>query len=132
MTQTGGRWQRSALPRKLRMEFAGAIYHAMNRGDRRKPIFRDDRDRNCFRETLGQSCAQTDWPVHALCLMENHFPLVVETPKGNLITGRKCFPGTDTARFNRRHKLLGHRFSGRYQALLVDAASPGCFRTVGA
>jgi hypothetical protein len=55
---------------------------------------------------------------------------VVETPKGNLVAGMKWFLGTYTARFNRRHKLFGHLFSGRYKALLVDAASPGYFRTV--
>jgi REP element-mobilizing transposase RayT len=118
------------MPRKLRIEFEGAIYHVMNRGDRREPIFRDDRDRKCFLETLGEVCAKTDWQVHALCLMENHFHLVVETPKGNLVAGMKWFLGTYTARFNRRHKLFGHLFSGRYKALLVDAASPGYFRTV--
>jgi REP element-mobilizing transposase RayT len=118
------------MPRKLRIEYPGAIYHVMNRGDRREPIFRDDADRQRFLETLGEACAKTDWQVHALCLMENHFHLVVETPKGNLVAGMKWFLGTYTARFNRRHKLFGHVFSGRYQALVVDGASPGYFRTV--
>jgi REP element-mobilizing transposase RayT len=102
----------------------------MNRGDRREPIFRDDVDRKRFLETLGEACAKTDWQVQALCLMGNHFHLVVETPKGNLVAGMKWFLGTYTARFNRRHKLFGHLFSGRYKALVVDAASPGYFRTV--
>jgi hypothetical protein len=62
--------------------------------------------------------------------MENHFHLVVETPKGNLVAGMKWFLGTYTARFNRRHQLCGHLFSGRYKAVVVDAASPGYFRTV--
>ncbi|HOA61435.1 MAG: hypothetical protein KA191_12430 [Verrucomicrobia bacterium] len=101
-----------------------------NRGDRREPIFRDDRDRHCFLETLGQACAKTAWPVHALGLMANDFPLVVATPKGNLVTGMKWFLGTYAARFNRRHQFFGHRFGGRYKALLVDAVSPGCLRTV--
>jgi len=118
------------MPRALRLEYAGAIYHVMNRGDRREPIFRDDLDREIFLQTLGEACAKTDWHVHALCLMGNHFHLVVETPKGNLVAGMKWFLGTYTGRFNRRHKLFGHLFSGRYQALLVDATSPGYFRTV--
>ena len=118
------------MPRKLRIEYDGAIYHVMNRGDRREPIFRDDADRKRFLETLGEACAKTDWQVHALCLMRNHFHLVVETPKGNLVAGMKWFLGTYTARFNRRHKLCGHLFSGRYKALVVDAASPGYLQTV--
>ena len=118
------------MPRKLRIEYEGAIYHVMNRGDRREPIFRDGADRKRFLETLEECCTKTDWQVHALCLMVNHFHLVVETPKANLVAGMKWFLGTYTARFNRRHKLFGHLFSGRYKALVVDAASPGYFRTV--
>ena len=118
------------MPRALRIEYEGAIYHVLNRGDRREPIFRDDADRKRFLETLGETCAKTDWQVHALCLMGNHFHLVVETPQGNLVAGMKWFLGTYTARFNRRHKVFGHLFSGRYKALVVDAASPGYFRTV--
>ena len=79
---------------------------------------------------MGECCTNTDWQGNALCLMGNHFHLVVETPKGNLGAGMKWMLGTYTARFNRRHQLCGHLFAGRYKALLVDAASPGYFRTV--
>src|SRR2546427_707368 len=94
----------AGMARKLRVEYEGAIYHLMNRGDRREPIFGDDVDRELFLETLGQACAKTDWQVHAYCLMENHFHLVVETPRANLVAGMKWFLGTYTARFNRRNK----------------------------
>ena len=79
------------MARKLRLEYEGAIYHVMNRGDRREAIFKDDKDRERFLETLAECCIKTDWQVHALCLMSNHFHLVVETPKGNLVAGMKCF-----------------------------------------
>jgi putative transposase len=118
------------MPRKLRVEYEGAIYHVMNRGDRREPIFKDDRDREVFLETLGQCCAKTDWQVHAYCLMSNHFHLVMETPKANLVAGMKWFLGTYTGRFNRRHKLFGHLFSGRYKSLVVDGSGNGYLRTV--
>ena len=108
------------MARKLRLEYPGAIYHVMNRGDRREPIFQDDRDRTRFLETLGEACAKADWQVHAYCLMTNHFHLVLETPQGNLVAGMKWFLGTYTSRFNRRHKLFGHLFSGRYKSLIVD------------
>ena len=94
----------------------------MSRGDRREPIFKDDADRKRFLETLGECCGKTDWQVHALCLMSNHFHLVVETPKANLVAGMKWFLGTYTGRFNRRHKLFGHLFSGRYKSLIVDGS----------
>ena len=73
------------LARKLRVQYAGPIYHVMNRGDRREPIFKDDADRHRWVETLGEGCARTDWQVHAYCLMSNHFHLVLETPKANLV-----------------------------------------------
>ena len=118
------------MPRKLRVEYEGAIYHVMNRGDRREPIFKDETDREQFVRTLGECCAKTDWQVHALCLMGNHFHLVIETPKANLVAGMKWLLGTYTARFNRRHRLCGHLFSGRYKSLIVDSSGDGYLRTV--
>lgn len=117
------------MARKLRVQYPGAIYHVMNRGDRREPIFNDDHDRLRFLETLGEACAKTGWRVHAHCLMPNHFHLVVETPLANLVAGMKWFLGTYTSRFNRKHQLFGHLFSGRYKALVVDGAN-GYLRTV--
>ena len=62
--------------------------------------------------------------------MANHFHLVVETPQANLVAGMKWFLGTSTGRFNRRHKLFGHLFSGRYQAMIVDGSGTGHLKTV--
>src|SRR5215470_4676031 len=118
------------MARKLRLQHPGAIYHAMNRGDRREPIFNDDKDRVLFMETLGEACQKTDWQVHAWCLMSNHFHLVIETPRANLVDGMKWFLGTYTSRFNRRHKYSGHLFSGRYKSLFVDGSGNGYLKSV--
>jgi REP element-mobilizing transposase RayT len=118
------------MARKLRVQYPGAIYHVMNRGDRREPIFKDDQDHRRFLETLGEACGKTGWQVHAYCLMLNHFHLVLETPNANLVAGMKWFLGTYTSRFNRRHKLFGHLFSGRYKSLIVDGSGDGYLRTV--
>src|ERR1700722_436858 len=118
------------MARKLRVEYPGAIYHVMNRGDRREPIFRTDQDRKLFLDTLGESCQKTGWQVHALCLMPNHFHLVVETPNANLVAGMKWLLGTYTARFKRHHRLFGHLFSGRYKSLIVDGSGTGYLKTV--
>ena len=53
------------MPRKLRIQYEGAIYHLMNRGDRREPIFIDDQDRRTFLDTLSAACEKTGWQVHA-------------------------------------------------------------------
>jgi len=72
------------MARKLRVQYPGAIYHAMNRGDRREPISTDDDDRQLYLATLGEACEKTDWQIHAWCLMNNHFHLVIETPAEGL------------------------------------------------
>ena len=118
------------MARKLRVQYPGAIYHIMNRGDRREVIFLDDVDRRCFLQTLSEACEKTRWQVHAYCLMGNHFHLVVETPQPNLVDGMKWLLGTYTNRYNRRHKEFGHVFSGRYKALIVDGSGNGYLRTV--
>ena len=117
------------MPRKLRLQYPGAIYHLMNRGDRREKIFEDDQDRHSFLKNLGQACEKTGWQVHAYCLMSTHFHLVVETPQPNLVAGMKWLLGTYTIRFNRRHKEFGHLLSGRYEALIVDGSGNGYLKT---
>jgi REP element-mobilizing transposase RayT len=117
------------VPRQLRIEYEGAIYHLLSRGDRREDIFWDDVDRQSFLELLERTCDRTAWEVHAYCLMRNHFHLVAETPRANLVAGMKWLLGTYTMRFNRRHRLSGHLFAGRYKSLLIDETDPLYLRT---
>src|SRR5436190_10209924 len=118
------------MARKMRVQYPGAVYHIMSRGDHRESIFEDDQDRELFLATLGEACAKTQWQMHAFCLIFNHFHLVVETPQPNLVDGMKWFLGTYTSRFNRRHKLFGHLFSGRYKTLFVDGSGNGYLKSV--
>jgi putative transposase len=118
------------MPRKLRLEYPGAIYHVVNRGDRREDIFKDDLDRQKFLSTLEEACQKTAWQVHAYCLMRNHFHLVIQTPQANLVVGMKWLLGVYTKRFNIRHKFCGHVFAGRYKALIVDGSGDGYLRSV--
>ena len=126
----GDCWQSYPMPRALRIEYAAAIYHVMNRGNQRQDIFRDAADRQRFLAALGEVCGKTGWQLHAYCLMRNHFHLVVETPSANLVSGMKWLLGVYTKRFNIRHKTCGHLFAGRYQALVVDGSGNGYLRTV--
>jgi putative transposase len=118
------------MARQLRVEYPGAIYHVMSRGDHWERIFRDDADRRTFLEAMTRAGEKTGWQVHAYCLMPDHFHLVVETPRGNLVAGMKWLLGTYTGQFNRRHDECGHLFSGRYKSLLVDGTGNGYLRTV--
>ena len=108
------------MARKARVEFEGAVYHVLDRGDRREPIFKDDADRCRFLETLGEVCQRTGWRVHAYVLMSNHYHFLLETPEANLVAGMRWFQTTWTMRFNARHRLSGHLFQGRYKSVVVD------------
>src|SRR5947209_13694518 len=116
------------MPRKLRIEYPGAIYHVMSRGNRRQDIFLDDVDRHGFLKKLAEACQKTAWEVHAFCLMSNHYHLVLETPNGNLVGGMAWLQSTYTIRLNHRHKLIGHVLSGRYKAQLVEGSDNGYLR----
>jgi len=72
------------MSRPLRIEFAGALYHVTSRGDGREVIFLDDEDRHLFLDILLGVIQDLNWAIHAYCLMDNHYHLLIETPEGNL------------------------------------------------
>jgi REP element-mobilizing transposase RayT len=111
------------MTRPLRLEFPGALYHVTARGDRKVDIYLDDTDRLVWLQTLAEVCSQTDFVVFAFCLMRNHYHVLLETINGNLAKGMRQLNGVYSQYFNRRHKLVGHVFQGRYQALLVQDES---------
>jgi REP element-mobilizing transposase RayT len=116
------------MARKPRVEFEGATYHVMCRGNRQAPIFKDDRDHEIFLDTLNEVSERNGWLIHAFVPMGNHYHLLLETPEPNLVDGMRWFQSTYTQRFNARHKEWGHLFQGRYKALPVDRGE--YFRTV--
>lgn len=69
------------MPRKMRVQVPGGIYHVMSRGDQRDDIFFDDADRHDFIKTLAEVCQKADWQVHAFCLMRNHYHLGRRDPE---------------------------------------------------
>jgi len=54
------------MPRAMRVEYPGAIYHVMDRGDRREDVFANDVDRQDFLKTLAEACQKTAWQAHAI------------------------------------------------------------------
>jgi REP element-mobilizing transposase RayT len=111
------------MARPLRIEFAGALYHVTARGDRQENIFVTDADRISFLEILKQVVERFNWLVHAYCLMDNHYHLLVETPDGNLGQGMRQLNGVFTQTSNRNHNRVGHVFQGRYKAILIQKDS---------
>lgn len=118
------------MARPIRIEYAGAAYHVMARGNQGRAIFADDHDRRRWLGTLEESCDKTGWRIHAWVMMTNHYHLLLETPEANLVAGMKWFQGTYTQRYNSRHEVFGHLFQGRYKALVVDRAEGNYFGVV--
>ncbi len=108
------------MARPLRLEFSGALYHVTSRGDRQEDIFLCDEDRQDWLDVLETVCDRFNWVVHAFCQMTNHYHLLLETVDGNLSKGMRQMNGLYTQRFNRRHRMVGHLFQGRYKAILVQ------------
>jgi REP element-mobilizing transposase RayT len=108
------------MGRPLRLEFEGAFYHIVSRGNAKQAIFLADDDRRLFLGTLGRVTKRHNWILHAYCLMENHFHLLVETPDGNLSRGMHNLNGIYCRAYNSRHNRVGHLFQGRFHAALID------------
>ena len=108
------------MARPLRIEFPGAHYHVMSRGNDRRPIARDDADREKWIDWLRRAVETYGWRLHAFVLMGNHHHLFVETPEPNLSAGMQFLNGSYTSYFNRRHRRVGHLLQGRFKAQLVE------------
>jgi putative transposase len=72
------------MARPLRIEYPGAFYHVMNRGNTGMAIFKSERDREKFLEYVGRAVKRYDIKVHTYCLMSTHYHFLIETPQANL------------------------------------------------
>lgn len=112
------------MARKLRLEFPGACYHVINRGNYRTDIFRTEGAKAAFENCLFEACVKSSWRLHAYVVMSNHYHLALETPDGNLVAGMQWLQATFANRFNRLRGARGHLFQGRYKSLLVEEGLP--------
>ncbi len=108
------------MARKLRLEFPGACYHVINRGNYRANVFQSEKTKAAFVSCLFEACVKSHWLLHAFTVMRNHYHLALETPEGNLVAGMQWLQSTFANRFNRLRDERGHLFQGRYKALLVE------------
>jgi len=102
------------------LEYAGACYHVINRGNYRRDLFAGKGAAESFQRCLFEAAARCGWRLHAFVIMRNHFHLAIETPEPNLSEGMRWLQATWAARFNRFHGEMGRPFQGRYKALHVE------------
>jgi REP element-mobilizing transposase RayT len=108
------------MARPIRLEAEGAVYHVIARGNERRAIFRDDRDREEYLNRLARYRERFGFKLLAYCLMDNHVHLAVERGPVALSRVIHSLHGPYTQWFNVRHGRVGHLFQGRYKALLVE------------
>ena len=108
------------MARPLRPQFPGAVYHINARGNDRKDIYYDEKDRIRFLKFLEQTVEQYRWLCHGFCLMTNHYHLLIETTEPNLARGMKRLNSRYCITFNKRHRKVGHVLQGRYDAVVVQ------------
>lgn len=111
------------MARKPRLEFPGAIYHVISRGNYRKPIF-EGTSGPAFEKALFEACDKCGWLLHAYVIMNNHYHLALETPQPNLVEGMRWLQGTFGIRFNAFHRERGHVFQSRYKSLVIEEGRP--------
>lgn len=107
------------MSRPLRILFPGAIYHVTSRGNRRAPIFLDERDHLIWLDLLGEVAGKYSIKVMGYCLMPNHYHLLIETPIPNLSKAMHMLNARYCQHFNKRHGTSGHVIQGRFHAVLV-------------
>ena len=109
------------MARPLRVEYPGAFYHVINRGNNQEKIFNNDRDKEKFLEYLEKASERFSIIFHTYCLMSNHFHLLVETPEPKLSVAMQWINVSYATYFNRKGGRHGHLFQGRFKAILIDA-----------
>jgi len=108
------------MARQWRIEYPGAFYHILSRGNERQEIFRSDDDREMFLDLIGDFSDRFQIDMIAYVLMGNHYHLLLKTPNSNLSKSMQWLGTTYTRKFNNRHSRSGHLFQGRYKSILVE------------
>jgi putative transposase len=108
------------MARQPRLQFPGAVYHVMSRGNRKSTIVEDDDDRRTFMKTFGESARDCHARVYACCLMGTHYHTLLDTPQGNLSEFIRALNSNYSKAFNRRHARVGHTFEQRFESLVVQ------------
>jgi len=108
------------MARSWRIEFEGALYHVLSRGNAQQDIYYSDKDRHLFLRTVGEMSERFEVDVFAYALMGNHYHLLLKTNHANLSRSMQWLGLTYTRRFNIRHSRSGHLFQGRFKSIIVQ------------
>ena len=108
------------MPRKARIDAAGALHHIICRGIERRKLFWTDFDRDDFLERLETVLIETGTPCYAWALMPNHLHLLLRTGNAPIFKVMSRVLSGYAGGFNRRHRRSGHLFQNRYKSILCQ------------
>ena len=111
------------MSRPLRLEYPGAIYHVMCRGNARQQIFHDETDYQRLVDGLAVTVGRYGWELFSYVLMPNHFHLFFRTPQPSLSRGMQYLGSGYANWFAKRHRCPGHLLQGRFKSQLVEDES---------
>jgi putative transposase len=101
------------MAHRHRIELPG-YYHLTARGNNKRRIFVDDRDRLLFIALLNRTARRYGWTILAFCLMNNHYHLVMHIDDRGMSKGMCELNGTYALLFNANHGRINHLFGKRY------------------
>lgn len=108
------------MARPKRIWYKGAVYHVMSRGNRRKRIFTDDADYIFFLKCINKLKHYYDFKVHTICLMTNHFHMIIETGETTISKIMQELLSAYAEYYNQRYRFQGHLFEGRFRSKLIE------------
>jgi putative transposase len=108
------------MPRKPRIFYPGALYHCLNRGNRRDALFQCEEDYSFMLDCLAQAVDKMGFSLHGYCLMPNHLHLIIQSHQVHLSSFMRSCLTRYAQQFNRKYHISGHVFQGRYRAILCQ------------
>jgi len=107
-----------SMPRRLRIETLG-YHHVYNRGVAKSNVFVDDKDKAKFIELLASIAREYKFNIHAFCLMDNHYHILIQNSRENLSTGMRQLNAQYASYFNKRHNRVGHLWQDRFKSWYI-------------
>lgn len=110
------------MPRPIRIYYPGLIYHVLNRGNKREPVFLNDDDYQHYLDILKRYKEKFEFKIFAYCLMDNHMHLLLKvSEKASISKIMQTITIAHTRRFHQKYRTSGHIWQGRFKSPLVSA-----------
>jgi putative transposase len=108
------------MPRPLRPVDDGLVYHVINRGNNRQPVFHDEGDFVAFLDAVADLKERKSFALYGYCLMENHIHLLIRPGESSISRIVQSLLVSHTQRYHRYHNSSGHVWQGRFKSPVIQ------------